>query len=117
MDTTTITIKKQITTTLSQSSKTFIEDLQSEFVAPSLATGKDKPLTAEEAIALLISVATDHRFHYVTTGETDDDGLPEMKCIDRFDDAANAIFASRASVARAAKLERLKAQMAELQGY
>jgi len=94
--------KKQITTTLTAVDKQFLEDLQAEFVAPSLATGKDKPLTAEEAISLIFKVATDYRF----------DNLGN----DRFEAEAQAIFGNRAAVAKAAKLERLRRQMEELLG-
>ncbi len=82
---------------------------------------KETSLTSEEAMDLLVKVASDRRFtarqkHDEETKELvyNLDGSPEMETVDLFEQAAVEIFAKRGNVKKLSTIDRLKAQLAAL---
>jgi hypothetical protein len=113
--------KKQHTITVREADKTFLNDLQAEFYGPQASNPEEKRfLSTEEGFAVVLEVATDHRFTYEPgideAGEPsfDEDGNPVMVLVDRFAVVAAKLIEARGIKAKSAKVSTLQAQLEAL---
>lgn len=113
--------KVQTTVTIRPEDKDLLKEIQNEFHGYNVSDPtKPKYLTTEEALELLLEVATDRRFKQVQStdeesGELlfDDEGAPIMEPVDLFEITANRIIGDRQKRTRTSQVAAVKGQLSE----